>query len=111
VLGLHAAIPAWAGRAGDDGPVHAPHRHRRRRSRAGAHAGRRDIHDLRCLRHVLRAIRCADPAGAILMKALAGFSWRVEWKGLLIAALLSVAILLPLVNVAVWAFTEVWRYS
>ncbi len=27
------------------------------------------------------------------MKALAGFSWRTEWKGLLIAALLSVVLL------------------
>lgn len=44
------------------------------------------------------------------MNPRAGFSWRTEWKGLLIAALLSVVILLPLLNVAVWAFTEVWRY-
>lgn len=34
----------------------------------------------------------------------------VEWQGLLIAALLAVAILLPLINVAIWAFTEVWRW-
>ncbi|MTH65928.1 MULTISPECIES: ABC transporter permease [Alphaproteobacteria] len=38
------------------------------------------------------------------------WSSRFDWKGLTIAALLSVAILLPLINVAVWAFTEVWRY-
>lgn len=44
------------------------------------------------------------------MKPRADFPTRVDWKGLFIAALLSVAILLPLLNVAVWAFTEVWRY-
>lgn len=35
---------------------------------------------------------------------------RTDWRGILIAGLLSVFILLPLVNVAIWAFTEVWRY-
>jgi len=36
--------------------------------------------------------------------------FRPDLRGLLIAVLLSVVILLPLVNVAVWAFTEVWRW-
>lgn len=44
------------------------------------------------------------------MIARLGLPRRPDWKGPLIAAALSVAILLPLVNVAVWAFTEVWRY-
>ncbi|WP_084639917.1 ABC transporter permease [Kaistia adipata] len=33
-----------------------------------------------------------------------------DWAGIVIAILLSAFILLPLVNVAIWAFTEVWRY-
>lgn len=44
------------------------------------------------------------------MNAPGGVSWRPDWKGLLIAVPLSVVIVLPLINVAVWAFTEVWRY-
>jgi putative spermidine/putrescine transport system permease protein len=36
--------------------------------------------------------------------------WKPDWSGFVIAALLSIVILLPLVNVAIWAFTEVWRY-
>ncbi|MCX5580085.1 ABC transporter permease [Kaistia terrae] len=35
---------------------------------------------------------------------------RANWAGIAIAALLSLFILTPLVNVAIWAFTEVWRY-
>ncbi|KKB10245.1 ABC transporter permease [Devosia chinhatensis] len=33
-----------------------------------------------------------------------------DWTGILFAALLSAAIIFPLVVVATWAFTEVWRY-
>ncbi|ODT13157.1 MAG: ABC transporter permease [Kaistia sp. SCN 65-12] len=40
-----------------------------------------------------------------------GFSYlRANATGIAIAALLSLFILTPLVNVAIWAFTEVWRY-
>jgi putative spermidine/putrescine transport system permease protein len=35
---------------------------------------------------------------------------RANGAGIAIAALLSLFILTPLVNVAIWAFTEVWRY-
>jgi putative spermidine/putrescine transport system permease protein len=35
---------------------------------------------------------------------------RANATGIAIAALLSLFILTPLVNVAIWAFTEVWRY-
>jgi putative spermidine/putrescine transport system permease protein len=35
---------------------------------------------------------------------------RANGVGIVIAALLSLFILTPLVNVAIWAFTEVWRY-
>lgn len=35
---------------------------------------------------------------------------RANWAGIAIAFLLSLFILTPLVNVAIWAFTEVWRY-
>ncbi|WIJ27129.1 ABC transporter permease subunit [Devosia sp. RR2S18] len=34
----------------------------------------------------------------------------IDWTGVSFAALLSIAIILPLVVVATWAFTEVWRY-
>ncbi|MFD2649726.1 ABC transporter permease [Devosia albogilva] len=35
---------------------------------------------------------------------------RTDWTGIVFAVLLSAAIVLPLVVVATWAFTEVWRY-
>lgn len=35
---------------------------------------------------------------------------RANWAGIAIAVVLSLFILTPLVNVAIWAFTEVWRY-
>ena len=35
---------------------------------------------------------------------------RANGAGIVIAALLSLFILTPLINVAIWAFTEVWRY-
>lgn len=35
---------------------------------------------------------------------------RANWTGIVVAALLSLFILTPLINVAIWAFTEVWRY-
>ncbi|KAB0678561.1 carbohydrate ABC transporter permease [Aureimonas leprariae] len=35
---------------------------------------------------------------------------RLDWTGLLIAAILAVVIVLPLLVVVTWAFTEVWRY-
>jgi putative spermidine/putrescine transport system permease protein len=35
---------------------------------------------------------------------------RANGAGIAIAALLSLFILTPLVNVAIWAFTEIWRY-
>ena len=34
----------------------------------------------------------------------------IDWTGILFAALLSAAVVLPLVVVGTWAFTEVWRY-
>lgn len=35
---------------------------------------------------------------------------RLDWTGLLLAIVLTVIIVLPLLVVAIWAFTEVWRY-
>lgn len=35
---------------------------------------------------------------------------RIDWLGIAFAALLSIAIVGPLVVVGTWAFTEVWRY-
>lgn len=35
---------------------------------------------------------------------------RIDWPGILMAVLLTVVIVLPLVVVGTWAFTEVWRY-
>ena len=35
---------------------------------------------------------------------------RIDWTGVAFAILLSAAIILPLLVVATWAFTEVWRY-
>lgn len=52
----------------------------------------------------VRALRQAGPAGIGRSRI------RANWAGIAIAALLSLFILTPLVNVAVWAFTEVWRY-
>lgn len=49
-------------------------------------------------------LRRAAPAGLGLSRL------RANWAGIAIAALLSLFILTPLVNVAIWAFTEVWRY-
>ncbi|MCM2291416.1 ABC transporter permease subunit [Allorhizobium sp. BGMRC 0089] len=37
-------------------------------------------------------------------------SRRTDWTGILLATVLSVIVILPLLVVAVWAFTEVWRY-
>lgn len=34
----------------------------------------------------------------------------IDWMGVVFAAILSAAIVLPLVVVGTWAFTEVWRY-
>ena len=52
----------------------------------------------------VRALRRAGPAGIGRSRI------RANWAGIAIAALLSLFILTPLVNVAIWAFTEVWRY-
>ena len=49
-------------------------------------------------------LRGGAPAGLGLSRL------RANWAGIAIAALLSLFILTPLVNVAIWAFTEVWRY-
>lgn len=49
-------------------------------------------------------LRRAAPAGLGLSRL------RANGAGIAIAALLSLFILTPLVNVAIWAFTEVWRY-
>lgn len=35
---------------------------------------------------------------------------RRNWAGIAIAVILSLFILTPLINVAIWAFTETWRY-
>ncbi|MBB4953982.1 putative spermidine/putrescine transport system permease protein [Agrobacterium vitis] len=35
---------------------------------------------------------------------------RLDWTGLALAVVLTIMIVLPLLVVAVWAFTEVWRY-
>lgn len=35
---------------------------------------------------------------------------RLDWTGLLLSIVLTVIIVLPLLVVAIWAFTEVWRY-
>lgn len=35
---------------------------------------------------------------------------RLDWTGLVLTLVLTVIIVLPLVVVAIWAFTEVWRY-
>jgi len=37
-------------------------------------------------------------------------SRRIDWPGIGFAAFLSLVILVPLLVVAIWAFTEVWRY-
>jgi putative spermidine/putrescine transport system permease protein len=50
------------------------------------------------------ALRRAGPASLGLSRL------RANGAGITIAALLSLFILTPLVNVAIWAFTEVWRY-
>ncbi len=38
------------------------------------------------------------------------FGIRLDWVGIVIVILLSIVILAPMINVAIWAFTEVWRY-
>nr|WP_026304629.1 ABC transporter permease subunit [Kaistia granuli] len=50
------------------------------------------------------ALRRAGPASLGLSRL------RANGAGITIAALLSLFILTPLVNVAIWAFTEIWRY-
>lgn len=50
------------------------------------------------------ALRRAGPASLGLSRL------RANGAGIAISALLSLFILTPLVNVAIWAFTEVWRY-
>jgi len=50
------------------------------------------------------ALRRAGPASLGLSRL------RANGAGIAVAALLSLFILTPLVNVAIWAFTEVWRY-
>jgi putative spermidine/putrescine transport system permease protein len=52
----------------------------------------------------VRELRQAGPAG------IGSSRIRANGAGIAIAALLSLFILTPLVNVAIWAFTEVWRY-
>jgi len=44
------------------------------------------------------------------MSTLAPSRPRTDWTGIVFAALLSAAIVFPLVVVGTWAFTEVWRY-
>ncbi|KFC72320.1 Binding-protein-dependent transport systems inner membrane component [Devosia sp. LC5] len=44
------------------------------------------------------------------MTTLAQPRLRIDWLGIAFAILLSAAIILPLLVVATWAFTEVWRY-
>ncbi len=44
------------------------------------------------------------------MSTLALPQSRADWTGIVFAVLLSAAIVLPLLVVATWAFTEVWRY-
>jgi putative spermidine/putrescine transport system permease protein len=38
------------------------------------------------------------------------FGIRLDWVGIVVVILLSIVILAPMINVAIWAFTEVWRY-
>jgi putative spermidine/putrescine transport system permease protein len=35
---------------------------------------------------------------------------KIDWTGITFAVLLSIVILVPLIVVGIWAFTEVWRY-
>ncbi|UXT52420.1 ABC transporter permease subunit [Agrobacterium tumefaciens] len=44
------------------------------------------------------------------MAAFAPARRRLDWPGIFFAALLTVAIVGPLIVVGTWAFTEVWRY-
>lgn len=44
------------------------------------------------------------------MAALSPDRQRIDWPGIVFAMLLSAAIILPLLVVGTWAFTEIWRY-
>jgi len=44
------------------------------------------------------------------MTSLAPARPRIDWTGIVFAILLSAAIIVPLLVVGTWAFTEVWRY-
>ena len=35
---------------------------------------------------------------------------RIDWTGIFFAVVLSIVILFPLLVVATWAFSDVWRY-